>query len=294
MTFIVTTETLLSRVAPPALPVATNQYERAYQDQLNNILRLYFNRLSATLNQLQTSGANDGSIIKFPHGAFHQDGHTTLTANIGNGTTTPIPVVSTAGFLNAGGLIIENEVILYTGKTATTFTGITRGAKGTSSSAHLSGTAISEAQIVPLPSAALSIAFTVTDASYDVELDPLNNTHVVFLKPGYFNIQFSAQLLNFTTSEDNVVMWFRKDGVDISNTAGVVTVPSKHGSNPGAMITSWNLIVDVLAGQYIELMVTSDSGNTVIATYPPSVVPGSEHPASPSVILTASFVSALP
>jgi hypothetical protein len=41
----------------PNLPLAPNEYERRYQDQINNILRLYFNQLSnpgdmggATLN----------------------------------------------------------------------------------------------------------------------------------------------------------------------------------------------------------------------------------------------------
>jgi hypothetical protein len=42
---------------PPNLPLAPNDYERRYQDQINNILRLFFNQLSnpgdmggATLN----------------------------------------------------------------------------------------------------------------------------------------------------------------------------------------------------------------------------------------------------
>jgi len=42
---------------PPNLPLAPDQYERRYQDQVNNVLRLYFNQLSnpgdmggATLN----------------------------------------------------------------------------------------------------------------------------------------------------------------------------------------------------------------------------------------------------
>ena len=30
----------------PNLPLAPNEYERRYQDQINNILRLYFNQLS--------------------------------------------------------------------------------------------------------------------------------------------------------------------------------------------------------------------------------------------------------
>jgi hypothetical protein len=42
---------------PPSLPLAPNEYEKRYQDQLNNILRLFFNQLNnpgdiggATLN----------------------------------------------------------------------------------------------------------------------------------------------------------------------------------------------------------------------------------------------------
>ena len=234
-----------------------------------------------------------GAQIQFPNGAFHQDGYTTLTANIGNGTTTPIPVVSTAGFLSAGGLIVDNEIIAYTGKTATTFTGITRGAYGTSSSAHTSGTYISEAQVITPPATVLPIAFTTTDTSNQVSIDPTYNTRIVFDIAGYYNIQFSAQILNYTTSEDDVTMWFRKNGTDVPFSAGIVTIPSKHGSRPGSVITSWNLVIDVTEGQYIELLVTSDSGNSVVATYPPGVAPSPVHPASPSIILTATFVSAL-
>jgi hypothetical protein len=56
MTLIVTSEFELSQVAAPNLPLATEQYSRAYTDQLNNVLRLYFNRLDAILDQLKTSG----------------------------------------------------------------------------------------------------------------------------------------------------------------------------------------------------------------------------------------------
>ena len=31
---------------PPSLPLAPNEYEKRYQDQLNNILRLFFNQLN--------------------------------------------------------------------------------------------------------------------------------------------------------------------------------------------------------------------------------------------------------
>jgi len=55
MTYVVTTENELNEVAAPNLPLATPLYSQQYQDQLNNVLRLYFNRLDSILKQLQTS-----------------------------------------------------------------------------------------------------------------------------------------------------------------------------------------------------------------------------------------------
>lgn len=52
MALIITSEEDLNQLAPPALPQATEQYSRQYQDQLNNVLRLYFNRITALQQQL--------------------------------------------------------------------------------------------------------------------------------------------------------------------------------------------------------------------------------------------------
>ena len=56
MAYIITSETELSKIAAPSLPLATTEYDRQYQDQLNNVLRLYFNRLDNLLAQLVASG----------------------------------------------------------------------------------------------------------------------------------------------------------------------------------------------------------------------------------------------
>ena len=51
---IVISEFELNQVAAPNLPLAPIEYNRQYGDQLNNVLRLYFNRLDAILAQLRT------------------------------------------------------------------------------------------------------------------------------------------------------------------------------------------------------------------------------------------------
>ena len=292
MSMIVTTEFELSQVAAPNLPLATPQYDARYLDQLNNVLRLYFNQLDKILGQLQTgSGAIDGSGIRFPNGAFHQDGVTTLTTSFSNSSTADIVVASTAQFASAGTILIGSELIGYTGKTATTFTGITRNVYGTTSAAHTAGVYISETQGVVSSTTALAVPMDTTDVSNQVSYDLAHPSRIVFAVAGYYNIQFSCQLLNFTTSEDNVTLWFRQNGVDIAYSAGISEVAPKHGSLPGAAIISWNLVIPVAANDYVELMYASNTGNTVLATYPPGTAP--VHPTSPSVILTATFVSAL-
>lgn len=50
---------------PPRLPDATPEYSRSMLDNLNNILRLYFTRLSAALDALL--GTNGGVYLQNPH-----------------------------------------------------------------------------------------------------------------------------------------------------------------------------------------------------------------------------------
>jgi hypothetical protein len=52
----VTSEYPLNQAAAPNLPLAPLAYEPRYQDQVNNVLRLYFNRLDSIFAQLGTSG----------------------------------------------------------------------------------------------------------------------------------------------------------------------------------------------------------------------------------------------
>lgn len=66
--------------------------------------------------------------------------NTTLNGAISDSATT-ITVVSTTLFPSTGLVSIENEVISYTGKTGTTFTGCTRGFDGTTAVAHADGLA---------------------------------------------------------------------------------------------------------------------------------------------------------
>ena len=50
--YVISSEYPLNKIAAPNLPLATAEYDQRYIDQLNNVMRLYFNRLDAVIGQL--------------------------------------------------------------------------------------------------------------------------------------------------------------------------------------------------------------------------------------------------
>lgn len=221
----------------------------------------------------------------------YQDGQTTLTAAIPSPTSTAaIQVVSTAGFPSSGYLVIEQEIIQYTSITATAFDGtITRGALGTTAgkASHAIGTYATEAAATAAGSSS-SMRISVVDLSKNITCT-VPDSKVYLTNTGIYNIQFSAQFLNYATAEDNITVWLKVNGSDVAATAGIVEVLPKHGSSPGAYIASWNYLNSFSAGDYFEMYWASESGNTALATSPQGTSP--THPLSPGLILTVTQVA---
>lgn len=106
MSLIVTSDYALQQVEPPALPFATPVYNEQYQNQLNNVLRLYFNRLNNIINQLQTgSGSIDGSGLRLPYGAFSSNQSQSTPAN-----TATVMTLNTTDFSYDVGLDIGSKI----------------------------------------------------------------------------------------------------------------------------------------------------------------------------------------
>ena len=70
--------------------------------------------------------------------------NTYLTDSI-NSTATVLPVASTTDFLGEDYVFVENEKVFYTGTTAVSFTGCTRGYGNTTAIGHDSGTRVNTA-----------------------------------------------------------------------------------------------------------------------------------------------------
>lgn len=84
-----------------------------------------------------------------PWGGFIP-GSTSSTLNGAiNSSVTTITVVSTSAFTASGAIWINGEYITYSGKTATDFTGCTRGADGTTAASQSNGAVVSQATAFP-------------------------------------------------------------------------------------------------------------------------------------------------
>ena len=132
------------------------------------------------------------------------------------------------------------------------------------------------------------ITFNSTDFANNISIGS-PTSRIYFNNPGKYNIAFSLQASNTDNAADEVTIWFRINGVDVANSAGIATIPSKHGSTPGAVIFGWSVPYSLNAGDYLEMMWTTDSGTTSIKTYAAGTSP--VHPVSPSAALTATFLT---
>lgn len=107
-----------------------------------------------------------------------------------------------------------------------------------------------------------------------------DNTAIKALNAGRYNFEFSLQVTSTNSSLARMWIWYRKNNVDVPNSATVVTVRE----NGGKLAPSWNFPVLMDANDTFTLMWATESTNVSLATEPATAF----CPAIPSVIITVS------
>jgi hypothetical protein len=107
---------------------------------------------AAVVAQYQLNIATSTTTFQTGWGVGLWGGYVTGTAaNLLNGgindLVTTITVNSTSGFSASGTLLIDSELITYSGKNSTQFTGCVRGTNGTTAASHLNGTVVYDATL---------------------------------------------------------------------------------------------------------------------------------------------------
>jgi hypothetical protein len=104
---------------------------------------------------------------------------------------------------------------------------------------------------------------------------------------GLFNVIFSAQFNRSSGTESSLItIWLRKNGIDEFYSAGQITAGVAEAT--AKQLPSWNFMIYLEAGEYVELMWKSTNPNTYIHAIPPQVSP--DVPGVPSVAITIFLV----
>ena len=104
---------------------------------------------------------------------------------------------------------------------------------------------------------------------------------------GIYNIQFSSQFNNTESTQEDIAVWLKLNGADVTGSGGIVTVAGrKNPATPGKLIAGWNYLLNMNANQYIQLYWQPTSANVTMTDIPATAT----YPAAASVIVTMNQV----
>jgi hypothetical protein len=191
------------------------------------------------------------------------------------------------------GFSLQTQTAVFTGTinnggagagTILTVTGVTSGTlkvgmvltggsitAGTFISAFTSGTGGVGTYIVSVSQLRTSATYTGTMTS-----------QIVVANTGVYNIQFSSQMDKTDSGVDYVNFWLRRNGLDVTASAGVISL---QGNSPAYMMAAWNYLIELIAGDIVELYWGSaDTGMSILSQV--AQTSPFAHPAVQSTILT--------
>jgi hypothetical protein len=132
------------------------------------------------------------------------------------------------------------------------------------------------------------MTYNTADVTDGVTL--VGGSQITVPNTGIFDLQFSAQFVNTDNAQHEVWIWARVNGVDVPNSATIVTVPARKNSFIlGYAVAAWNLFFTLNSNDYIELVWLKSSATVTMESLPATVSP--VIPAIPSVIVSVQQVA---
>ena len=117
-----------------------------------------------------------------------------------------------------------------------------------------------------------------------------NNSRINVSDYGIYNLQYSAQFTNTSSLEQDISIWFRKNGVNIPKSNSEYMIGPRHGSLvDGRLITALNFFIEMNAGDYVEVVWSTTNISVSMQNIPAQTSP--TRPVTPSLILTMQYVA---
>lgn len=125
-------------------------------------------------------------------------------------------------------------------------------------------------------------AMTLNSMSESNQIAVLNNSQITFKNRGVYNVQFSVQIDQTSGSPHYIWIWLRKNGVNVPYSSSKISL---QGSKT-ELIPAWNFIVNVLGGDYVQIMWAVEDTSVQLLAEPATAF----CPAIPSVIVSATSI----
>jgi hypothetical protein len=136
--------------------------------------------------------------------------------------------------------------------------------------------------------AAYAIALNTTDYSNGIYVS--NTSRINVRNYGIYNIQFSLQYKNTTNDGQDVDIWFKKNGTNVTGSnSRFHMVARKSTGDPSHLVAAMNYFLEMNTGDYVEVMWRTTDTGVSLEQYPTSSSP--DRPSIPSAIITVSYIA---
>jgi hypothetical protein len=136
------------------------------------------------------------------------------------------------------------------------------------------------------PTSAYTVSMSGTFESNGISL---SSNNIIFQYAGTYEIIYSLQIENSHNAQEDVQVWFTKNGANIPNSNSVFTVHAKTGNITGKIVMVTPFITTVNAGDAIGIKWAAADTGVSIVSLPPNTTPTT--PAAPGVIFTVKQVT---
>lgn len=127
---------------------------------------------------------------------------------------------------------------------------------------------------------ATAITLNTTDLSSGVFLSGSPQSRINVDTEGIYNLQLSVQFDKTSGGTAELYIWFRKNGVDVTDSASQIRI---QGNN-AEIFSALNYFFSLKAGDYIEIMFSVSSLSVELLAVPATA----PHPGIPSIIVTVA------
>lgn len=137
--------------------------------------------------------------------------------------------------------------------------------------------------------AAINTAYAMSLGETDLSrgISVVDGSKITVNRAAIYNIQFSAQLDRTNSGVDVVDIWFRKNGIDISDSNTKVTI--NGGANVAKTVAAWNFMAQANAGDYFQVMWSTT--DIAVRLHYDAAGTSPTRPVTPSVIVTVNEIS---